>query len=62
MQMQAAKIVEIIQAAKRISQVVILTNSSAGWVHDAVRNFMPNEALQREIDSTPIIYAREEYA
>lgn len=60
--MHAQRIIELIQAAKRVSRVVILTNASAGWVHDAVRNFMPIPALLREIDNTPIIYAREEWA
>lgn len=53
---------ELLQTAKQHSHVVILTNASAGWVHDAVRNFMPNPELLHEINNTQIVYAREEFA
>lgn len=53
-------LLEFIQAAKRVSTVVILTNASVGWVRDACVCWMP--ILLEEVENTQIIYARDVYA
>jgi hypothetical protein len=55
--MLASQVIPLIEVAKMLGQVVIVTNAKRPWVDISCQNFLPS--FKKELDKIPVIYALE---